>query len=330
MSVHEGKKIVSALEAFNANRLIRADVTSLLTVALRGGGIMPRHIDRLHQALDKEVAALPANFGVVRPREKGVGFIMYGHMVINQDADGSLLHDQYTPNIVSYVMGRQAFERDQVLLPITFNSQHTAFRFIQRTSSALDYKSDEFFMAITHATVMMQALSRKDKPSTPVPMYIPHDAGLFMGYAENMPDDTYLRHTDVAKRHGKRVNTTHIVADEKIQPFIPSMRTVVKTFISKDDMSPNKRAVWEMLGELFKGPENEAAVKTALTTHGIGNHDVSPEQIKNLEILFDKIRTAMESAPWQQLGRHAARDGHLPQRSYKDRLQAANGMHFSL
>lgn len=323
MSIMEGKKIVSALEAFNGNRIIRSDATSLLSVALRAGGIQKRHIDKLHDVLKREVAAIPTNFGLVRPRNfGGCEFISYGHMVVNKDAQGGLLYDQYTPNIVSYAIIKSDYTRRHTLLPISFNSQHTAFRFIQRTSRVLDYQSDEFADSLAFATLAMQALSRKPQPAAPIPMFVPHKQGLFMGFAEAMPEDTYIIHSEHTKRRGKRVEVKNFdTSNARIQPFIPTSRTVINTFLSKDDMNPQKFALWEKLYTLMSEPELDITFARALVCHTTGTYMVTPEHVKELEKLQDIFIEAMASPEWTRVASSAQKNGHIPTHSYADRLR---------
>lgn len=332
MSAYEGKKIVSAMEAFNKNKIIQTDVTSLLGVALRSGGITNRHIDKLHQALLGEVETLPANFGVTRPRRtrSGTAFLFYGHMMVNRDVDGSFSYDQYTPNIVSYSIEPKKFLRNHVLMPISFNSQHTAFRFIQRTAKVLDYESDEFFTSILFANTMMQALRGHVPPSTkPFPMFIPHKNGLFLGYAEPMPEGTYRRELDYGYRHGKHFNTVHLTAPTKAQPYVPEMRVVVKTFVASDDMAPEKRRVWKKLYGLIENEDHKEAFETSLSTHIVEHTNLS-EKAKGLESLFADMREIIGSRDWNHLARAAYRNGHIPDRGFVERVASAGAQTFSV
>lgn len=325
MSIYEGKKIVSALQAFNAKKVLQTDVTSLLSVALRSGGIEARHIARLHQALEREVDALPANFGVMPPLgDKRTKHITYGYMDINRDVDGAHRYDQYTPKMVSYTITKHAFMRNQTLLPLSFNSQHTAFRFIQRTSKVLDYKSDGFFDAMVYGTIMMQALSKRALTS-PIPMFVPHEDGLFMGFAESMPADTYRRQHDHAARRGKRVDINQFTADPKVQPYLPMSRIVIQTFLSKDDMNPAKLALWQKLSDFMREPERQPALHKSLSCHIVGNYDVTPEMAKNIDQLQEDLRDIMSSPEWARVARYARQNGHMPARGYTDRLKLYEG-----
>lgn len=324
MSSDEGMKIISALKAFEANRIIRSDVTSLLTVALRSGGILPRHIEKLHAALEKEVAALPANFGVVRPEKfQGCTFIAYGHMSVDKDVNGTPLYNQYTPNIVSYAIIRDDYTRRQCLLPISFNAHHTRFRFNERTRNVLDYKSEDFAEALSFATLMMHALSRGPRPPRPVPMFVPHADGLFLGYAEAMPGDTYRIRSDHTARRGKRVELQRHVADERVQPFIPTTRAVLNTFISKDDMTPLKFDVWRQLHAMLAAPENEFTIARALMCQTTGTYLVTPDQLEEQKALQDAVLGAMASGPWRRLSQNAISNGHVPALHYEDRQKRA-------
>ena len=352
MSTHEGKKIVAAIDEFNANNFLSFGPTSMMSMALKSGRISDGHIKKFKEQFKEQAEKLPQSFlpyddaTVITAKDledvkdlyqtanrkkrkalkKASGIILnVGYMEVNRDVDGSILYDQYTPSLISYAVSPIDFNAYQNSFPVSFNSRVTSMRFIQSTSDPLNYKSQEFLDSLRWATVMMQALGRNfhlENPR-PIPMFIPHSKGLFLGYAEGVPEDTF-KNTHLRKIAIQgRVRDFVMKASPEIQPYVPTARTIVKVFFSEPELEHPQKLIWDRMMKLQKDSQFVDAMDMAVGAHLGSIVPVEAENLKKMDKLFEKIRELMSSREWRNAARNSFEGGHIPQESLYTKLAKA-------
>ncbi len=350
MSTHEGKKIVAAIDEFNASSFLSFGPLSMMSMALRTGRITDRHIQKFKQEFEEQSKKLPQSFfpydkdnirtlkdventkaapqPVNRKERKALQkteglAVSVGYMEVNRDADGTILHDQYTPALISYGILPFNFNASHNFIPVSFNSRYSSLRFIQSTADPLNYKSPEFLDCLMWGTVMMQALGNKfhlENPG-PVPMFIPHSKGLFLGYAEGVPEDTFRR-TQLQKMiMSNRVRDIVEKTPPQHQPFVPTARAVVKTFFSESELHHQQHIIWKKLMKLQDDPEVQEGFELAFITHIGSAASLSEEDHKKVETLFGKIRGIMDTREWRYAARSSREGGHIPEESLYTKLK---------
>jgi len=252
MSVHDGKKAARSLFAFNDTAAAPGEEGPIARIAktLQKRPLGEKHfaqakdyLDRIHAAAEIKIMD-NYNYNPQSSLADRRLELALAYMGIVKNEDGEALYDQYAPTLLDAKIQQNVLSYTQRPMPVVFSSQHTEYRFIQRTSEPLKYDSDEFIYTLSSALTMATAIApiMHKAGRRQVPIALPDTEGLYLGSAiitdkgEFDPIECVIAVANAGSKNGP---VLHGLADDKRiitqAHWEPRSYLKIQTFIAKRD-----------------------------------------------------------------------------------------------
>lgn len=314
MSVHQGKKLASAILAFNetqkANGKTPIERLAKTAMTRRLGA---KHFDQARAYMNglRNAAGLKIQENLDdNPRAWELNFFMM-YMGL-QKAGDQAAYDFYVPMAINMNVTRDLGAFRHRSMPLVISSQHTEFRFVQAGNGALDYASDDFQYAMSVGLAMAkyapEILREIKKPGMPV--ILPYGkAGWLLGsaYACN-PADFYHDQFFIGSmdKDGKPFS---IGFNEHAKPaWSPASYISIHTFLPAVKFSDAQDALQEKLLSLLATREALEAHNILINEYINGIKSGNPRASVALTDLGIGMRKLMRSKEW--IAANAASEKH--------------------
>lgn len=327
MSVHKGKKMMSAISAFNDGT--KNSQTAIEKAALTLGR-QKRELGEMHFQSILDYTNQIRNMDTIKVadifqynpdstlKDRSLkSFLIY--MGVALDKDNAPIYDEYMPIIRKTLVTQSLLAFTNRPLPLVFSSQHCEFRHIQRTGRPLAYDTQDaqwsmmagLFMAMTLPNVMSE--QKKDT----LPFALPHEKGLFLGHALACADYNFYplefiiakfsKHNNAATLHGYEPGK-HIVT----QPdFSPRCFLKILTFVGDTDLHRDQRALQERFQDIFKRPETTRAFNILINTY-VSLMRLNEGEAKDILATLDAFENLYKTPEWNRVNSYGQK--HLPSR----------------
>ncbi len=323
MSAHEGKKISTAIDAFNKSTMSDPDRSPIVLIAhtLQRRSLGEKHFQQMYDHLNesRKVAIVKVaeefSYNPDAPLSERNLSLFLCYMSVNS-RQGQTIYDEYGPQITQVKMTNNVLAYTNRTLPVIFSSQHTEFRFVQRTGQKLDYASDDSQWAMITALMMAMTIIEPmhDAGKMHTAIALPYTNGLYLGHASRCRSESFYPQEYVMAVHGGpgRKSMLHGIMDGTATLTKPdwSPQTVLKinTFISDREFHRDQTELYDQFLTVFRDRRTLNVYNYMINSYV----NLLPETkvFNDLQWVKGKFQEIYASPAWASVTRHAQK--HLP------------------
>jgi len=324
VSVHEGKKIIQAIEEFNKSGIPDPDRSPIALIAqtLQRRELGEKHFAQMHDFINNTrkaaIIKVAEDFGYdpAQPLSKRNLHMFLCYMSTNS-RDGEAIYDEYGPQIMQIKLMNNMLAYIHRSIPVIFSSQHTEFRFIQRTGEKLDYASDDSQWAVMTALMMAMTIIEPmhAEKQTYTPIAFPYANGLYLGYAARCHREDYYPQEYVLAVHGEagKKSMLHGIKDGLrviTEPdWSPQTQLMINTFISKREFHSDQAELYDSFLKFFREPRALRAYNYLINSYTNLMPGTQAES-NDLQWLKEQFQAVYKSPVWASVTKFAQK--HLP------------------
>lgn len=325
----KGELLAQANKAFNAAMGRVDSPVSRIALAMRSGRKkMPElfaQFRAVHNQLDSMVPLpiikhwfdISARVPVNKKKTKTVQSkrSVFWYMSVEDEETDSPDYGLFTPRYMRYDLRETDFKIQHRRSPFCFAVDHVAYRF-RDSELPLDFQSQEFVTTLLASMVVSRAVSNKffaHPNASPVPVIMPHPHGIFMGYAEQVPEDYYNFSVTLNLRRNNMPQTGTVTKAN--DTWAPQCRIVLKTFVPETSdkgrgCSPSQLRLRDALLNVVVAEKNRDGINTLMDTFqstdlfDVVHHEAIADIDKEMKAILD-------SDEWQREIRIGQK--HLPE-----------------
>lgn len=322
-----GKKIVDASKSFGkANRQIGSTITRI-TAAIRERkiGDKERKLFReFYASLDNQFELFVGKQFETNKKGKFTTNTATGcYMNVEQNPDGEIDYGLFSPTYIHYTLTDNTLIVESRKFPLAFAADHVEFRFNENPDKELPlrYSWEQIKRTMVTALLLSRTLPEVDLlyGETATPVILPHQDGIFSGYAERINPSSYNFHGSQSHKSNGRFKSSQGEAEPGNTSWSPSCRIIIKTFVPNKDLKPNQERLRTAMLDLIKGPKHSTGLSQIRHPY-ITRYNYKDQNSEEVAAVEKELLDIIESSDWDQVRHYGQK--HLPANKWKP-----NGWH---
>ncbi|MFK7839526.1 MAG: hypothetical protein AB8B83_04280, partial [Bdellovibrionales bacterium] len=257
-------------------------------------------------------------FRVLPDGKSKIREITLAYMNVETDDDNQYDFGLFSPVYAHYTLTGTGLTIETRRFPLVFMADHVEFRFNNNPDGKLPlrYTKEQINEALVSSLLLSRVLPDVEfvygQQNTPV--VIPHQKGLFFGYAQKEDPGIFDFHATIVGRVKGRVIEDSGVVDPGKNSWSPSSRIFIKTFVPSNLLSQEQLRLRQNMLDILDDKGHEKAFIRLLYPYmtRVNFHDQNSSELAALENDMAKI---MESPEWAEMKHRGQK--HLPQNKWK-------------